>query len=154
MRHIERSRGRGRSRLHAGSLTWDSIPEMWDHYRSRRQTLNCWATRHPYRFVLSSCSNPSLLKLNLPQILTCVQKKVVVNRLFLPGWIEFLLLDASKVVSCPGSVLFTVRIPHCQLCSMVYETPCQEIFITTGKVCAYIHLCVFFSVMVLIFSIF
>ena len=32
-RHRERGRdtGRGRSRLHAGSLTWDSIPGRQDH---------------------------------------------------------------------------------------------------------------------------
>ena len=33
MRDIERGRetGRGRSRLHAGSLTWDSTPGLQDH---------------------------------------------------------------------------------------------------------------------------
>ena len=37
MRDTERERergrdtGRGRSRLHAGSLMWDSIPGLWDH---------------------------------------------------------------------------------------------------------------------------
>ena len=41
-RHRERGRdtGRGRSRLHAGSLTWDSIPGLQDHTLGRRQTLN------------------------------------------------------------------------------------------------------------------
>ena len=31
--HTERGRdiGRGRTRLHAGSLMWDSIPALWDH---------------------------------------------------------------------------------------------------------------------------
>ena len=42
--HTERERGRdtgrGRSRLHAGSVMWDSIPGPWDHALSRRQTLN------------------------------------------------------------------------------------------------------------------
>nr|XP_055162229.1 translation initiation factor IF-2-like isoform X1 [Nyctereutes procyonoides] len=40
--HRERGRdaGRGRSRLHAGSPTWDSIPEPQDHAPSRREMLN------------------------------------------------------------------------------------------------------------------
>ena len=45
-RHRERGRdtGRGRSRLHAGSPTWDSIPGPQDHTLGWRQTLNPWAT--------------------------------------------------------------------------------------------------------------
>ena len=39
-----RDTGRGRSRLHAGSLMWDSILELQDHVLSWRQVLNCWAT--------------------------------------------------------------------------------------------------------------
>ena len=42
-RHKER--GRGRSRLHAGSLTWDLIPGLQDHALGWRQGLNCWATQ-------------------------------------------------------------------------------------------------------------
>ena len=45
----ERERGRdtggGRSRLHAGSPTWDLIPELQDHALGQRQALNCWATQ-------------------------------------------------------------------------------------------------------------
>ena len=41
---IERERGRdagrGRSRLHAGSLTWDSIPGLQDRALGQRQALN------------------------------------------------------------------------------------------------------------------
>ena len=39
MRDLERDRdiGRVRSRLLAGSLIWDSIPELQDHDLSRRQ---------------------------------------------------------------------------------------------------------------------
>ena len=46
-RHKERGKdtGRGRSRLHAGSPMWDSIPGLWDHNLSWRQMLNCWATQ-------------------------------------------------------------------------------------------------------------
>ena len=45
MRDTERERGeadigRGRSRLHVSSLMWDSIPGLWDHALSQRQTLN------------------------------------------------------------------------------------------------------------------
>ena len=44
MRERERKRdrdtGRGRSRLHAGSLTWDSIPGPWRHALGQRQVLN------------------------------------------------------------------------------------------------------------------
>ena len=35
-----RDTGRGRSRLHAGSLTWDLIPGLQDHYLSQRQMSN------------------------------------------------------------------------------------------------------------------
>ena len=49
MRHRERERrretGRGRSRLHAGSLTWDSIPGPRGHALGQRQTPNHWATQ-------------------------------------------------------------------------------------------------------------
>ena len=46
-RHTERGRdtGRGRSRPHAGSLMWDSIPGPHDHALSQRQVLNRWATQ-------------------------------------------------------------------------------------------------------------
>ncbi|CAD7667071.1 unnamed protein product [Nyctereutes procyonoides] len=36
-----RDTGRGRSRLHAGNLRWDSIPGLQDHALGRRQALNC-----------------------------------------------------------------------------------------------------------------
>ena len=41
-RHTERGRntGRGRSRLHAGSPMWDSIPGFQDHTLSGKQMLN------------------------------------------------------------------------------------------------------------------
>ena len=39
------STGRGRSRLHAGSPMWDSIPGLQDHALGRRQALNHWATQ-------------------------------------------------------------------------------------------------------------
>ena len=40
-------RGRGRSRLHAGSPMRDLIPGLQDHALSQRQTLNHWATQVP-----------------------------------------------------------------------------------------------------------
>ena len=40
-----RDTGRWRSRLHAGSRTWDSIPGSQDHALGWRQALNCWATQ-------------------------------------------------------------------------------------------------------------
>ena len=36
-----RDTGRGRSRLHAGNPTWDSIPGLQDHALGQRQALNC-----------------------------------------------------------------------------------------------------------------
>ena len=53
MRERERERerergkdiGRGRSRLHAGNPTWDSIPGLEDHALGWRQALNRWATQ-------------------------------------------------------------------------------------------------------------
>ena len=44
-RETGRDTGRGRSRLHAGSLMWDLIPGLQDHALGRRQALNCWATQ-------------------------------------------------------------------------------------------------------------
>ena len=38
---VGRDTGRGRSRLHTGSLTWDSIPGLQDHTLGRRHALNC-----------------------------------------------------------------------------------------------------------------
>ena len=47
--HTERERGRdtgrGRSRLHAGSLTWDSIPGLQDRALGQRQAPNRCATQ-------------------------------------------------------------------------------------------------------------
>ena len=54
-RERERGRdtGRGRSRLHAGSPTQDSIPGPQGHTLGRRQALNCWATQgSPVSFLL------------------------------------------------------------------------------------------------------
>ena len=36
-----RDTGRGRSRPHAGSPTWDSIPGLQDYVLGPRQALNC-----------------------------------------------------------------------------------------------------------------
>ena len=44
-RERKRERGRGRSRLHAGSLTWDSIPGLQDRALGQSQVLNCCATQ-------------------------------------------------------------------------------------------------------------
>ena len=38
-----RDTGRGRSRLHARSLIWDSIPGLQDHTLNQRQMLDHWA---------------------------------------------------------------------------------------------------------------
>ena len=45
--HRERGRdtGRGRSRLHAGSPMWDSIPGLQDRALGQRQAPNCCATQ-------------------------------------------------------------------------------------------------------------
>ena len=42
-RERERSRdtGRGKSRLHAGSQMWDSIPGLQDHTPGLKVVLNC-----------------------------------------------------------------------------------------------------------------
>ena len=53
-RETEAETGRERSRLHAGSLMWDSIPGLQDHTLSRRQMLNHWATRCPPGFGFKS----------------------------------------------------------------------------------------------------
>ena len=49
MRDTHRERGRdtskGRSRLHAGSPTWDSIPSLQDHALGQRQAPNRCATQ-------------------------------------------------------------------------------------------------------------
>ena len=45
MTERERETGRGRSRLHAGSLMWDSIPGLRDHNLSQRQMPNRRATQ-------------------------------------------------------------------------------------------------------------
>ena len=52
-RYRERGRYtvRGRIRLPAGSLMWDSIPGPCDHGLSQRQTLNHWTTHVPLLFV-------------------------------------------------------------------------------------------------------
>ena len=52
IRDTERGRdtGGGRSRLHAGSPTWDSILGLQDHALSWRQVLNCGATQASHGF--------------------------------------------------------------------------------------------------------
>ena len=40
-REIGRDTGRGRSRLHAGSPTWDLVLGLQDHTLGQRQALNC-----------------------------------------------------------------------------------------------------------------
>ena len=54
MRDTERGRdtGRGRSRLHAGSLMWDSIPGLQDHALGQRQALNRWTTQGSLFYLL------------------------------------------------------------------------------------------------------
>ena len=57
-RERERGRdtGRGRSRLHSRILMWDSIPGLWDHALSQKQTLNHWATKMSQSGLFSSGS--------------------------------------------------------------------------------------------------
>ena len=54
----ERGRGRdtdrGRSRLHAGSLSRDSIPGLQNCTLGQRQALNCWATQGSRKELLIS----------------------------------------------------------------------------------------------------
>ena len=52
-RERERGRdtGRGRSRLHAGSPMWDSIPGLQDRALDQRQVLNRCATQGSLRFI-------------------------------------------------------------------------------------------------------
>ena len=63
MRERERGRdiGRGRSRLHAVSLTWDLILGLQDHALGWRQALNRWATQEsPIHHSLSRFLYPGL----------------------------------------------------------------------------------------------
>ena len=53
-----RDTGRGRSRLHAGSLMWDSIPGLQDQALGQRQALNCCATQGSC-FFFQNTSEPS-----------------------------------------------------------------------------------------------
>ena len=72
MRDTERERGRDtgreRSRLHAGSLMWDSIPGLQDCALGQRQVLNRWATQgSPYVYFnkkLPSCFPECFLRSN------------------------------------------------------------------------------------------
>ena len=50
-----RDTGRWRSRLHAGSPTWNSIPGLQD--QGRRQSLNCWATQVSLNMYFSLLGN-------------------------------------------------------------------------------------------------
>ena len=58
-RGIGTGTGRERSRLHAGSLTWDSILGLQDHTLGWRQVPNRWATRLPH----DSCFKSSFEKI-------------------------------------------------------------------------------------------
>ena len=50
-----RDTGGRRSRLHAGSPMWDSIPGLQDHALGQRQALNRWATQgSPYCLLYTS----------------------------------------------------------------------------------------------------
>ena len=75
MRDTERKRGRdtgrGRSRLHAGNPTWDSIPRLQDHTLGWRQVLNRWATQasHPWPFLVYEWMKPPLAYTSLGWIL-------------------------------------------------------------------------------------
>ena len=56
MRHTERGRDtdRGRSRLHAGSLTRDSIPGLQDHALSQSRRSTTEPPRHPAQLDLEN----------------------------------------------------------------------------------------------------
>ena len=70
--HTERGAdiGRGRSRLHADSLIWESIPGLQHNALSWRQMLNCWATQASLASHLwkngTHLQRTSLQKLNTP----------------------------------------------------------------------------------------
>ncbi|XP_077736701.1 fibrous sheath-interacting protein 1 isoform X2 [Canis aureus] len=65
--HTERQRGRdtgrGRSRLHAGSPTWDSIPGLQDHAPGQRQAPNRCATLGSPGILLIAYTTVTLLML-------------------------------------------------------------------------------------------
>ena len=103
--YTERGRdiGRERSRLHAGSLMWDSIPGLQDHILSQRQTISHWATQaslivvsngtlcsalsfHASRFEISQLYGPLLKKRNCNPCLTmfCFLSKL--SAIFIGHW--------------------------------------------------------------------
>ena len=62
MRDTERGRaetGRGRCRLHVGSLMRDSVPGLQDHTLSWRQMLNHWATQASLHMNFQICLSSS-----------------------------------------------------------------------------------------------
>ena len=59
MRERERDTERGRDRLHAGSLTWDSIPGLQDYTLGRRQAPNRSATQGSRPQVFEDRMTPS-----------------------------------------------------------------------------------------------
>ena len=66
---IERGRdtGRGRSRLHAGSLMWDSIPGLQDRALGQRQAPNRCATQGSREIIFYSWFCFVFLKMERPE---------------------------------------------------------------------------------------
>ena len=54
MRDRVRDTGRGRTRLHAGSLTWDSIPGLPGSHPGLKAALNRWGTRAALQTILKT----------------------------------------------------------------------------------------------------
>ena len=94
-----RDTGRGRSRLHAGSLMWDSIPGLQDHVLSWRQALNHWATqgfppkRTLFEEIVLLCDSAWGLG---RQASACVRNAIAWQRLASPGPLHVGVGDDQK----------------------------------------------------------
>ena len=105
MRDTERERGRdtgrGRSRLHAGSPTLNSIPGLQDHTLGWRQTLNCWATQASLFFIFWYCVWTPFPHPH-PWILSCKfhSYKPFMSKFFNLHWAQAAFMSPTLVFIC------------------------------------------------------
>ena len=96
-----RDTGRGRSRLHAGSLMGDSISGLQDHNLSRTKDRRSTAEppRRPWIFNLKArctCVNPTQLVLLTNQTPQCWDRNFVLKKFFRRFWWAKLVKNSSS----------------------------------------------------------
>ena len=78
--------GGRRSRLHAESLMWDSIPGLWNRTLSQRLVLNHWATQVSHKLIFIKLFSRPTLSQDF-HFYDCIMPSLLILKVFCCFWL-------------------------------------------------------------------